>query len=489
MTRHEEGARVRVDLIQAPLPDRLHRFIDAVHPPLGLLSLAAVLREAGHDCRVLDLRLPGPPLRTLRRAWARRRPQVIGVSTPTVASAGAVELVRYCKTRLPDVPVVLGGPHATAYGGEVLGSCPADVLVRGEGEPVIVALVERLAAGKEPTPLPGVFGADRAQPDTGERVLQESLDELPFPAWELIDLDAYSRFPSSGFSPRRRYATIMGSRGCPLSCAYCQKLFGRTWRTRSPARLVDELEYVVSRFGVTTFEILDDLFGLDIARLEEICRLIRDRRLDIELWFSTNGLRPDHLDRHKLDLLREAGTQMIMFPIDSGSPRIQHLMERDLDLGRARAMISHADSLDILCGGFFMLGFPTETREEMMQTVDVAVNSDLHLATFLAVTAYEGSPLAARFPHHTPRDARLVNNDYGTATFDGVSLATVNEVRRLAYGRFLSRPRRLRRLLDLYPSKRDLPLAAGTFAARSLRRGVVGSALLQRLLSRGAPSR
>jgi radical SAM superfamily enzyme YgiQ (UPF0313 family) len=192
-----------------------------------------------------------------------------------------------------------------------------DVVVRGEGENTIPELVD-----KDNKNLSGIKGI--AFRDDGRIVLTEprpyiqDLDALPFPAWDLVDLKLYARFRSMASVGLRKYMTIFTSRACPYRCIYCHNLFGKNYRTRSPENVLNEMEILVKDHGVEEFEILDDIFNLDIPRAHAICDLIIKKKLKIGFSFP-NALRGDRLPNDLLRKFKEAGLNFTSIAIETAS--------------------------------------------------------------------------------------------------------------------------------------------------------------------------
>ncbi|GAB4295248.1 MAG: radical SAM protein [Myxococcota bacterium] len=463
----------RVDLYYPPFKNEFENKHYPVNPPLGLMYLAAVLREAGHTPRIFDLRLYPKPRGLLEKIWSEQKPDVIGVSSVTHMARYAYNLVAYCKERLPDVPLIMGGPHVTAYNKDVLRDSHTDVGVRYEGEPVIVPLVESLAKGKLDTSLPNLIyrkGDDIVMNDNTQLV--EDLNTLPFPAWEFADIGAYSKRQSMALLPDRRYATVISSRGCPYRCSYCHNIFGKTVRFLDARSFVDHLERLYYEHDIRHFEIVDDIFNVNKERVFEICDDIRRRGMEPYIAFP-NALRSDLLDKEVIDALYGAGTRLICFAIESASPRIQKLVKKNLNIERAREAIEYANSKGILSCGFFMLGFPTETEEELRMTTGFALKSDLHFAFFFIVTPYRGTELGEKYIPKNAEDYTLYNYDYGVANIASVPFHVIEKIRREAIAGFYSNPKRILRLFQLYPMLHKMPVTAGRAVFRQLRRQLV----------------
>jgi radical SAM superfamily enzyme YgiQ (UPF0313 family) len=338
-----------------------------------------------------------------------------------------------------------------------------DCCVIGEGEETFAELLPLLMAR---APLGGVAGlcyreADGSVVRTGSRASIEPLDRLPIPAWDLVDLQAYSDKVVSmnyGLMAARPYAPIFTSRGCPYQCTYCHGVFGKRARFRSPASVLEEMALLVERYGVREFHIYDDIFNLHAGRAAEILDGIAARGWNVKLAFP-NGVRGDLLTAELLRRFRRAGTYLMCFAVETASPRLQKLVRKELDLERVRENIDLARKEGIIPLGFFMLGFPTETVEELRATVDWACHSRLLRAFFFNVVPYQGTALAeaAREAHPTfdfdPTRHYHQSSAYYTES-TGVDIAMLQ---RKAYLRFYLNPMRIAAILRNHPNPGSIP--------------------------------
>ena len=367
-------------------------------PPLGILYLASVLKSwAKHDFQVevFDQRLWEKPWPLLQRRLEEFRPDLVGLSTLTFEDREMRQTADLVKKYSPSCPVVVGGPHGTIFYPEILTDENIDFVVVGEGEKSFIELADRLAeGGSNNPPLKGIaFRQDGKVFFPGGREPIADLDSLPFPAWDLVDLDRYPRFADfNGGLGKGRYMGIFTSRACPYQCIYCHSVFGKGFRARSPENVVREIDTLVSQFRVKEFQVYDDCFNLDRDRVIAIARLIVDRGHKIRISFTT-GVRGDLLDQEVLTWLRKAGGYSITIAIETASLRLQKLIGKNLDLEKVKTAIVTADRLGFLVKGLFMLGFPTETREELEATARLARELPLFNASFFTVVPFAKTPM------------------------------------------------------------------------------------------------
>jgi anaerobic magnesium-protoporphyrin IX monomethyl ester cyclase len=292
----------------------------------------------------------------------------------------------------------------------------------------------------------------------------DDLDALPFPAYDLIDVRKYWPLQSMQQLPPHKYLSLFSTRGCPCKCTYCHAVFGKRFRACSAERVVAEIEHYVRTFGVSDYEFIDDIFNFDRKRVLEVCDLIAKRNLKLRINFP-NGVRTDALTEEVLDALVGAGLYHSAFALESGSPRMQQLMRKHMDIDKFLRGVKWATDRGVYAHGFAMLGFPTETAEDMEMTVEVACHSRLHSASFFTVIPFPGTELYATVARHTPEKLKDIDyNYYSGGDYAGSRLnlsAVPDEVlfgyQREAWRRFYMNPRRLARIVRDYPKPWFIP--------------------------------
>jgi len=442
--------------------------------PLGLMYLAAVLRESyGCQVRIIDMRIGDYSYERLEEEMRSFAPAFVGISALTAETVSMARIAACAKKLDPDIAVLLGGPHATAYSERAVESPDIDYVVAGEGEIVIGQLIQRLVAGESVRDLPGlVFRRDGSLVNNGRAESYDDLDELPRPAYDLVPIREYKEFYRPSRTGTRDYMRLFSSRACPYRCVYCHNIFGKKFRARSAANLFDEVRHLHETYEIREFEILDDIFNLDRNRLLEFCDMVIRSGLDLTFAFP-NGLRCDRLDEEQLRKLRDAGTIYIAFAVETASPRLQKLIKKNINLDRIRENIEIARSLGIHTNGFFMLGFPTETLEEMNMTIDFILTSKLHTFNLFTVQAFEGTELG-RMAKDLGRDVVTdFAQDYFTRSFHNltdVPVETINRLRRKALFRFYGNPWRIYTLLRDFPGDMGPLTLARLFGRRLLGR-------------------
>jgi radical SAM superfamily enzyme YgiQ (UPF0313 family) len=370
---------------------------DMLEYPLGLIYLAAALnRDLGDQVEVRiesyhDDPENWPQVEEVLKSW---QPQVLGLRSLTMGQKALHRIATFAKQKF-DIPfIIAGGPHATHAPDDVLANPAFDCAVQGEGEQTAVDLVSCFMAKSSIDEIPGISVRSGDEIKTNpQRPPLLDLDELPFPDHGLTDFRGMNKgYVDFSFRMDVPHANLFTSRGCPYKCVYCHKVFGKSFRAHSPERVMSEIQVLHDEFGIRHFQILDDIFNIDKVRAMKVCELIVQSGLDIEIAFP-NALRGDLMDEELIDAMWDAGVRYMAYAIESGSPRIQKLIKKNLNLERISEAISLSTAKGISTKGFFMIGFPTETEEEALMTVEFARNSDLVQALFFTVVYFPGTPL------------------------------------------------------------------------------------------------
>jgi radical SAM superfamily enzyme YgiQ (UPF0313 family) len=371
-----------------------------VDVPLAFMYLSSYLkRYLGKpvDVEMLDLRLTRKTGRALVKKLTAFQPDLIGISLLTEGRNFVNQWSGFLKKNAPKAEIVIGGPAATLEYRELLMTNRAvQWAVVGEGETVFLNLVRSLIEGRAVNDVKGLAYVDGSKvvcnplPD-----FIQDLDTVPFPDYSLLNLSDYiDPFGSShhGFLAERRYTTIISSRGCPFHCIYCHDIFGKKVRQRSPENFVAEIQWLYDEYGIREFHISDDIFNYDRKRMQDILNLIIASDMNIKLAFP-NGLRADMLEKEDIALLQRAGAYALTFAIESASPRLQKVIKKKLNIPKVVENIEYAERIGLIVRGFFMLGFPGETTEELQSTITFAKESSLDLASFFIVTPFKGTAL------------------------------------------------------------------------------------------------
>jgi radical SAM superfamily enzyme YgiQ (UPF0313 family) len=437
-------------------------------PPLGLLYIAAALRgRLGAEVRVLDAMLESNPLKALVSHLKSFSPDIVGISALTAEAFLARKAATTVKTASPSTPVIIGGPYPSSDPEIVLSDANVDAAVISEGEDTMTELVRLIMPEgphwEKPDLLISVDGlafcAEGRTVLSKPRAPIQDLDSLPFPAGDLIDYKKFWTRDSMATPGIRPYLTMFTSRGCPYKCVYCHQLFGKFFRSRSPESVIDETGRLM-KMGARDIEILDDIANFNPRRFNRILELMLEKKLHPALSFP-NAISADIMKEDSIDLLKRLGTGEISVAIETASVRLQKLLRKDLSMEKATHTIGMLADRHIFTRGFFMLGFPTETEEEMIATIRFAHSSRLHLALFFTPNPFRKTGLYDLFvnANKLPSSSTTIDYEYFGAPFNGseVSDDRSRMLYRWAYYGFYFNPMRVCRIARDRPSLADIP--------------------------------
>ncbi len=425
------------------------------------MYLAGYLRQKvdNVEIKIVNQRLENYTPEELVKIIYEYSPQILGISTSTIFAYMISYIANKVKELLPDSWIVLGGSHASAIRNQAFIDCEKlDIVVSGEGEMAFQQIVESYPDKKSLLNIPGLLWKDdngEIHENPGHLPFEKELDNLPFPAYDLIDLNKYWQIKSMTLVPFRRYASIVSSRGCPYHCIWCHSIFGKNIRFSSPERMIEEIMWLKNKYNIDDFEFLDDNFNFNSKRVIRFAELVKKKNLKLKLSFP-NAIRADLVTDEIAEALFDAGTYTCSLALETGSPRLQKYTCKKLDIPKFLKTAEMMDKKKIYTHGFCMLGFPTETEEELQQTIDVASGSKLHTATFFTVVPFPGTPLYEWVKEN--RKEKLKKVDYRDISFvtARVNLTDIPDdvffsYQRKANIKFFFNPNRIYRILKTYP--------------------------------------
>jgi anaerobic magnesium-protoporphyrin IX monomethyl ester cyclase len=363
-----------------------------LNEPLGLAYIAAVLERAGHEVSILDAPALGISSQDIPQLVRDRDYQVMGVTMLTPMYGRSVEVIRTVREAFPGMVIVVGGAHPTILPEETLGSNPEiDFAVMGEGEEVMSALVRSLEKEDDPFQIPGLaFRKDGRAHVNPPRPLIGDLDDLPMPARHLLPMDAYRMTRSRSRSSHA--FTVSVARGCPFDCAFCCRIFGRKVRHHSVGRILDEIRTLVDAYGAEEINLEADTLTLNKSFLLSLCDgLIRSGLTGRIIW--TCESRVDTVNADLLRRMKEAGCWQISYGAETGTQRLLDLIHKGITLEQIRKTFALTKKIGINIRAFYMLGIPTETREESLRTISFAKELDAQWSQFTVFTPFPGTEL------------------------------------------------------------------------------------------------
>jgi anaerobic magnesium-protoporphyrin IX monomethyl ester cyclase len=362
-------------------------------PSLGLLSLAAVAREKGFECGIIEassLQLTLEECLEQVKSW---HPHIVGITACTTAVVSAAEVAKRIKEWDKNIITIIGGPHITALPEETMESYPQfDIGVIGEGEETLLALLGKIETGSSLDAIKGlIFQQNSKVFITEPRSFIAQLDDLPLPAWDLLPGFPQHYKPAALKVRRLPAAHLVSSRGCPFQCIFCDRsVFGRKYRIHSAEYMMELIKKLYHDFGVREISFEDDTFTLFTERLVKLCTMIMQEGLDIS--WSCNG-RVEAVKPETLKIMKQAGCWQIAYGIESGEQRILDIAKKGITVDEIKCAIQWTHEAGIFSKGFFILGFPQESEETLQRTIDFATELKLDDVSISLMTPFPGTEI------------------------------------------------------------------------------------------------
>ncbi|MFH1563963.1 MAG: radical SAM protein [Nitrospirota bacterium] len=359
-------------------------------PSLGLCHLAAVVKRANFEVIIIEASSLNLSYDETLSQILAVSPEYVGLTATTCSIHNAGKLARMIKDKKKGIKIIIGGPHVTAIPEETMKRFPAfDIGVLGEGEETIK---EILASNGDLSGIKGLIVPTEAGFHlAGKRDFIKNLDELPFPAWELLK-DFPSIYRPAAFRFKRLPAvSLVTSRGCPNQCIFCDRaVFGNKCRAFSAEYILELIKDLQARFGIKEILFEDDTLTMFKKRLISICENILEENIDLS-WTCLG--RVDMVDLAMLKLMKKAGCWQISYGIESGSQRILDFIHKKISLDQVLNAVELSKKAGIMTKGFFILGHPTETKESIQTTIDFAKKIRIDDISVSLLTPFPGSEL------------------------------------------------------------------------------------------------
>jgi anaerobic magnesium-protoporphyrin IX monomethyl ester cyclase len=364
-------------IFQSPVQRRLHLNI---MPPLGILGISSFLASKSVANRVIDYNIMGDGNIKMEDF------EVVMFSVNIANVTNSLLQARDIKKEFPKKRILFGGPYCTSNPYYFIKQEYIDAVVVGEGEETAYSYL----TNEDSLRVKGLYlkGKEEEIIFTGEREYIENLDLLPYPAFDKVDIRKYSHFPGKA----KPISSIVTSRGCVFRCTFCLHPLGYEWRARSPDNVVKEIEWQVKELRIKELCIYDDNFTFDEKRAEEICDLILERDIRINLQFP-NGIHIKKIKKGLLEKLKEIGTHYIGIAPETGNRDTMHRIRKDLEEEQVKEVVNTCKKLKLRTLGFFILGFPWEGPEEIKRTIEFAKRIDTDLVQFTRLLPYKQTHL------------------------------------------------------------------------------------------------
>lgn len=426
-------------------------------PNLGLGYLAAVLRKNGHTVNILDCAKARMNHRKYRDYLVDEKPDIVGVQMYTCDFTSTKKCIDIAKALNSKILTIAGGPHPSGDPEGTMEIADLDYAFAGEAESGLPRLLQHVQSPNkiEIDSIEGLIHRCNGEIKINKSGCIENPDDIPFPSWDLIDPTTYPVAPHGTFSKSLPVAPVITSRGCPFQCTYCgvRVNTGRTFRKRSIDNIIEEIKYLQKTYSIKEFHIEDDNFTLDKARVIAFCDKLKEENIKLH-WACTNGVRLDTLDKELLQNMESAGCYSLAAGIESGSPRIIDDMKRSETLDTMIGKINLiARETKIRTTGFFMIGYPEETRNDIEKTIELALKLPLHRAQFSNFLPLPGTEIYDRLirkgeiaPDTLPWD--LYQNNRVIYAPKNISPKEMRQLMRKAFAAFYFRPHILFGLLN-----------------------------------------
>ncbi len=364
----------------------------AANLPLGLLYIAAVLDKAGYKTEILDAFISdssfrkignaievGMPYEKIKEEIQKRNPFIVGIANPFTSQVEhAIKVANIVKEVDTRILTVVGGPHVSVVPIEFLESAKnVDITVIGEGEYTMLDIIKFFEGNKKINDIEGIaYRVNGKIVLNSPRPFNENLDELPYPAYHLIDMEQYLNPKTIEYrSFQKRALSMITSRGCPFNCSFCSVHLhmGKTFRAHSVNYVVDHIEHLVNKYHVKTIYFEDDNLTFDIQRFVAICDRIIEKNIKFR-WETPNGVRADYLTMDLLKKMKKTGCQSVFVGIESGNQNVlDNIIGKSLQLENVINFAKMSKKIGLKTGAFYIIGFPGETKETMMDTVKFAL--------------------------------------------------------------------------------------------------------------------
>jgi radical SAM superfamily enzyme YgiQ (UPF0313 family) len=378
---------IDVLFINSPIQEYTHDFNQSYQTvaPLGLGILATICKNGGLNVGVIDAEAQHLSFNTLTTIVRHLKPSVCGINLST---PNATLTYRLAQQLSPFAKIILGGAHPTLMPHLTLKECPeSQVVMRGGAEQAILPVVYALKSNDGLSKIKGISfrnmnGKIVHNPDAEEL---PDLDELPFIDREFFSNDPYEK---NG----KIESAIISSKGCTFNCIFCSvpALSKRKIYFRSIQSVIHEIKILNSRYGVNSIHFMDDLFTINRKRVVDFCNELIQTGLKIQ-WRALS--RVDTVDQELLSLMAKSGCYKLAFGIESGNPKILKIMKKNTSIQKITETIKICKEVGIETKGFFTIGYPTQTTEEIMETFNFAKKLRLDTAYFTIVRAYPGTEL------------------------------------------------------------------------------------------------
>jgi len=366
--------------------------ISSIYPPLGLLYIASSLEQNGHSAEVIDLGAESISKQYLERKLATV--DAVGMSVYTNNYKSVADTARAVKQIAPKIPLIIGGPHCSFLKERALSDITdADISIDLEGEFVILDLVKYLQGEKNLSDISGISYKIKNKIELGKNPgIIKDLDALPFPARHLVEKYDYGNFPS-GYRPRKKFTSMLTSRGCPFRCRFCSKygniVDGYGFRQRSAQNVIKEIQEIDEKYG--SVKIVDENFLANAKRAHKIFDTLLEIGTDIDILIL--GARVDSANRELYKKMKKANVKFLSFGVESGSQPVLDFYNKKITKQQIQNAVKMSREMNFMTVGSFIFGAPMETEEHIEETIKFVCSLPFDSVIFRPLKYEVGSDL------------------------------------------------------------------------------------------------
>lgn len=417
-------------------------------PYMGLGYLATAIRKKGYKVKILHCIKEKMNLNGFASYIRNTKPSIVGFTCVSYDVGSVQESIKVVKDINKSIPVIVGGAHASAVPKIAMERDfpDADYGFRGESEIGLPMLLDFINENSniELEKIPGLIWKYDGQTRINPQIYHEDVDELGIPAWDLMDPREYEASPFHGFARGFPLAPMISARGCPFPCTFCSTKYqmGQKMRYRSVSLILEEMKLLVNKYNVKEIQFLDDCFSVNKNKVMEICSGILEEGIKVN-WQCPNGLRVDTIDEEVLQIMKKAGCYHISVGIESANPNILKKMKKNISLELVEEKIAIAKKVGIKVTGFFILGFPGETEDDIKWTIKYARKIPIDKVLFSNFWPSPGTEIYEELEKKGKITKDKVGTHYFKATFppEGMTSGQLKKYQLFGLASFYLRPK------------------------------------------------
>lgn len=441
--------------------------LTGIEPPLWACLLAGYLRDRDYSVGILDAEVEQLTPEETAEKTKEINPLVAVVSVSgtnpsasTMNMTGAGNIIRHLKQIAPEIKTAFHGLHPSALPKRTLRENDIDFVCQGEGFYTFEQLIKTVKSNGDYSKVQGLWYRENGkQRFTALAPIFKNLDQLPRPAWDLLPMKSYRAHNWHCFDDldaRQPYGIIYTSLGCPFSCDFCciNTLFGKPGiRYRSTEKVVDEIDFLVTNYGIRNIKIIDEIFAMNEKRVINLCDLIIERGYDLNMWAYA---RVNTVTAPMLTKMKKAGINWVAYGFESGNKRVLKAVSKGYGLANVDKVVKMTYDAGLYIGANFIFGLPDDDLDSMQDTLKMALDINAEWANFYTTMAYPGSKL---YEEAKRKNLSLPETweQYSQYAYESLPLATkyltpgeVLSFRDYAFHAYFENPRYLNKIKNLF---------------------------------------